>query len=739
MKCKALRCIYYNEGNGYTVASYVTEEALPEKVSTQKNSQYGMFTAVGNELPTEEGLEVELNGTWKDGKFGMQYKVSSFQVVLPTNTEGIKAYLASDFIKGIGPVLAERIVDHYKEKTFEILEKDPERLLEIKGITKKKLVEILEGYQSSETLVRLMVALSPFGVTPRKVTQIQEHFGNAAPLIIQDTPFRLCEIPGFGFLTVDPIAVKAKNFKPDEPMRIKAAILHVMSEAEGEGHLYLSCEQVLTRTGRLLNHKGADGQVTERAIRDVGNEMIREDGTLVCNAGGFYAKKSFEAELGAAASLVKFSLQKGMGRNVETILRDIQKKEKILLNARQKAGILEAFQNPVSIITGGPGRGKTTIIRFIMAVQEALNKNAEILLCAPTGCARRRMSDCTAYPALTIHKAVGLKGEAGEEEWSEECSIQAELIIVDECSMIDMYLMDKFLSRVQNGARMVFLGDKDQLESVGPGNVFKEMIESGVIPVTVLTESFRQEGKSTIIQNADKINERKTNLVFDDTFQFYPAADDTEASELIQKLYREELQKNENQAEGIQVISPLRKDTRAGADALNPVLRDIVNPKRYGYPEIKNGTTLYREKDLVMQLKNIEEVANGDVGEVLNIYRADGKNVMRVDFGDGKIMEYTDDDIWPLNLAYCITVHKAQGDEYPVVILPMLTSFYRMLRKNLFYTAVTRAKRKVIIVGSKNAMAIAIKNDTLSKRNTMFGLRIRKIYEAYLEQEKKSA
>ena len=425
MKCKALRCIYYNEGNGYTVASYVTEEALPEKVSTQKNSQYGMFTAVGNELPTEDGLEVELNGTWKDGKFGMQYKVSSFQVVLPTNTEGIKAYLASDFIKGIGPVLAERIVDHYKEKTFEILEKDPGRLLEIKGITKKKLMEILEGYQSSETLRQLMVALSPFGVTPRKVAQIQEHFGNAAPFIIQDTPFRLCEIPGFGFLTVDPIAVKAKNFKPDEPMRIKAAILHVMSEAEGEGHLYLSCGQVLTRTGRLLNHKGADGQVTERTIRDVGNEMIREDGTLVCNAGGFYAKKSFEAELGAAASLVKFSLQKGMGRNVETILRDIQKKEKILLNARQKAGILEAFQNPVSIITGGPGRGKTTIIRFIMAVQEALNKNAEILLCAPTGRARRRMSDCTAYPALTIHKAVGLKGEAGEEEWSEECSIQA--------------------------------------------------------------------------------------------------------------------------------------------------------------------------------------------------------------------------------------------------------------------------------------------------------------------------
>ena len=494
MKCKAVRCIYYNAGNGYTVASYVTEETLPKEVSSQKNGRYGMFMAIGNELPTEDGLEVELNGTWKDGKFGMQYKVSSFQIALPTSTEGIKAYLASDLIKGIGPVLAERIVDRYQENTFEVLEKNPEKLLEIKGITRKKLSEILEGYRGSETLRQLMVTLSPFGVTPRKVAQIQEHFGNAAPLIIQNTPFRLCEIPGFGFLTVDPIAVKAKNFKPDEPMRIKAAILHIMSEAEGEGHLYLTCEEILKRTALLLNHKKETGLVPERAIRDAGNEMIRKDGTLVCSDGGFYLKNSFRAELGAAASLVKLILRGGtQSYQVDSIISSIQKKEKILLNARQKEGILRAFQYPVTIITGGPGRGKTT------------------------------------------------------------------------------------------------------------------------------------------------------------------------------------------------------------------------------------------------------DMANGDVGEVLNIYKADGKSRMRVDFGDGKIMEYTEGDIWPLNLAYCITVHKAQGSEYPVVILPMLTCFYRMLRKNLFYTAVTRARRGVKIVGSKKAMVIAINNDTVSKRNTMFGYRIKKIYKAYLEQEKKSA
>lgn len=384
MKCKAVRCIYYNAGNGYTVASYVTEETLPKEVSSQKNGRYGMFMAIGNELPTEDGLEVELNGTWKDGKFGMQYKVSSFQIVLPTSTEGIKAYLASDLIKGIGPVLAERIVDRYQENTFEVLEKNPEKLLEIKGITRKKLSEILEGYRGSETLRQLMVTLSPFGVTPRKVAQIQEHFGNAAPLIIQNTPFRLCEIPGFGFLTVDPIAVKAKNFKPDEPMRIKAAILHIMSEAEDEGHLYLTCEEILKRAALLLNHKKETGLVPERAIRDAGNEMIRKDGTLVCSDGGFYLKNSFRAELGAAASLVKLILRGGtQSYQVDSIISSIQKKEKILLNVRQKEGILRAFQYPVSIITGGPGRGKTTDISFIIEVEKILHKNAEILLCAP--------------------------------------------------------------------------------------------------------------------------------------------------------------------------------------------------------------------------------------------------------------------------------------------------------------------------------------------------------------------
>lgn len=302
--------------------------------------------------------------------------------------------------------------------------------------------------------------------------------------------------------------------------------------------------------------------------------------------------------------------------------------------------------------------------------------------------------------------------------------------------MVDMYLADKLFASIKSGARLVLLGDKDQIESVGPGKVFQEIIDSGVFPVTVLDECFRQEGNSTISQNAIKINKNQLDLVSDDTFQFIPASTPEEASRKIQKIYRKEVLQRNGSLEEVQVMSPLRKDTEAGTDALNLVLRDIANPKRFGYPEITNGRNTYREGDRVMQTKNNDEVANGDIGEVIGIFRKDQKMVMRVDFGDGRVMEYQEEDYWPLTLAYAITVHKAQGSEYPMAILPMLPCFRWMLRRNIFYTAVTRARERFIIVGSKRAIAQAIRTDYISRRNTMFGYRIRKIYEAILEQEK---
>ena len=727
IQCVPAGRIYYNPGNGYTVASYRTEEKLPPQVARQKNGAPGRFTAVGTELPTSGGMDLELEGQWKQGPYGIQYSVSSFHVHMPTTSEGIQAYLSSDLIHGVGPAIAKKIVDRFGDATFQVFSQMPEKLLDIPGITEMRLKEIMEGYHKSNTLRELMVYLGPMGVTPYKLAKIQEHFGDAAVSIVRENPFRLCELKGFGFLTVDPIAMKAHNFRPDAPLRIKAAISQVMKEAETAGHLYLSSQESVERAGSLLNYKcGAAGMVSDQAVKDAGNELLRKEKSLVANAGGIYTKKSFGAEMRAAQNLAMLCSQKNMRMDVEHLLEKVQRREKTVLNSAQRLAVLRVYQNPVSIITGGPGRGKTTIIRAITAVQEEIDRDAMILLCAPTGKARRKMYESTGYPAMTIHKAVGLTGEAGEEEWNGLEKMEDDLVIADEFSMVDMYLADQLFSCIKRGARLVMVGDKDQIESVGPGNVFKEMIDSGVIPVTTLDECFRQKEGSTVISNAEKINHNRGDLVYDDTFCFYPAKDAKDAAAVIKELYESEWKGNHKDPDGVQVLSPLRKDTEAGADALNGLLREVVNPRKRGRPELANGKTVFRKGDKVMQTKNNDVVSNGDVGEVLNVYKRDGKDMIRVDFGEGRVLEYSGAEFLPLTHAYAMSVHKSQGSQYPVVILPMLPCFRRMLRRNILYTAVTRAQKKVMIVGSKSAVMQAIRTDNISRRNTKFGLRLRK-------------
>lgn len=738
--CTPVSRIYYNPGNGYTVASYWTKERLPRQIAGQKNGFPGRFTAVGMELPTGDGLDLDLEGEWKQGPYGIQYSVSGFHIQMPTTKEGIQSYLSSDLIRGIGPVTAEEIVNRFGTETFQVLEQTPEKLLDIRGITEERLEEILDGYHKSRDLRELMVYLAPLGVTSHKLAMIQEHFGRAAIGVIKNNPFRLCEIKGFGFLTVDPIAMKSQGFRPDDPFRIKAAIAHVMKEAETAGHLYLSGREIVEAAGRLLNHNcRAEDRVSDRAVKDAGNEMVHEENGLVADIGGIYSQKSFRAETRAAENLMMLCEQEGMCKNVGHFLDRVQGREEIVLSGTQRLAVLRVFENPVSIITGGPGRGKTTIIRVIIAMQEALDQDAMILLCAPTGKARRKMYESTGYPAMTIHKAVGLTGEEGEEAWNGSGVMEDDLIIADEFSMVDMYLADKLFSCIKRGARLVMVGDKDQIEPVGPGNVFKEMVDSGVIPVTTLDECFRQEEGSTVISNAERINHNQTSLLYDDTFQFYPAKDAADAAEIIKEIYTKEWKACHKDLDKIQVLSPLRKGTEAGSDALNRLLREIVNPRRRGRPELVNGKTVYRQGDKVMQTKNNDEVSNGDTGEVLNIYRKEGQDVIRVDFGEERVLEYTGKEFLPLTHAYAMSVHKSQGSQYPVVILPVLSCFRRMLRRNILYTAVTRAQEKVIIVGSKQAVMQAIRTDHVSKRNTRFGLRLRKARERMRKVEMKSA
>lgn len=737
--CQTREKVYYNAGNGYTVAIYHTQEELPKEVEQKKRRATGTFEAFGYELPTSEGLELDLDGAFKVTKYGLQYEVTYYQISMPTTEEGIEAYLSSSLIKGIGPVTAERIVRKYGKGTFEVLEHMPEKLLDIPGITETRLEEILDGYHASQTLRELMVYLAPFGVTPAKLSKIQEHFGMAAVKVIKENPFRLCEVKGFGFKTVDPIAAKAKDYQPDNPLRIKAAIRYVLEQAEGEGHLFLTKGEIVEAAGELLNKEGEEIFVSERAIKDAGNEMIRKDKELIGCGGGIYPIKNFQAEVGAAADLIRLLMQPLKKQDVRPLLNRVLKEEGIRLSKGQEKAICRAFLHPVTVITGGPGRGKTTIIRIIIRVQELLDKESMILLCAPTGRARRRMYESTGYPALTIHKAIGLVGQDGEEEWNKPEQLPDDLVIADEFSMVDMFLAEKLFGCIKSGARLVMVGDKDQIESVGPGNVFKEIIESGTIPVTVLDTCFRQEEDSIIIENADRINNDNARLAYDESFQFYPAKNAADAVQVIKRLYEKEWRACGKDVDAVQVLGMLREDTQASVANLNRILREIANPKRRGYPEVKNGKNVFRQGDKVMQVKNDDEISNGDMGMALNIYKQDGKDRMRVGFGDDRVVEFESGDFWPLTHAYAISAHKSQGSEYPVVIIPMLYCFGRLLRRNIFYTAVTRGARKVLLVGSKGAIAKAIHNHTSDSRHTNLGRYLRNLKKSLLQEQKKSA
>ena len=463
-------------------------------------------------------------------------------------------------------------------------------------------------------------------------------------------------------------------------------------------------------------------------------ETRLKDKELVCSYTKIYSKKNYESEQKAVIQLAALSRYPIKRYDVEKWISGLESKENIQLAEKQRKGIEMVFQNPVSIITGGPGSGKTTLLRFIVMIQEKLNIDSMILLAAPTGRARQRMYEATGYPALTIHKSIGLTGADGEEAWNAGEMLCDDLIIIDECSMVDMHLFTSLMMKIKTGSRIVFVGDKDQLESVGPGNVFKELIDSRVIPVTVLDQCFRQENP-TILENAIKINCGKQNLVYDNSFSFVAAHDDEEAAKKIMKLFDMEWKLQRKNVNAVQVLTPLREDTKVSANALNLKIKDRINPHQIGQQEIKNGNKIFRIQDKVMQTKNEDEISNGDIGIVRKIGKVSGKKYMEVDFGEERVMRYQEGESWNLVHAYAITAHKGQGSEYPVVIIPILSCFRRhTLKRNLYYTAITRAKRKVILVGSKQAFSQAIRAGRSKKRNTLLSYRLKKAFTEVLDK-----
>lgn len=722
MKCRYHRKIYRNEWNGYCVYTYLTEDhSVPP---TARNKFYRgskiEFSAIGTNLPDNDEIEVDLYGKWVNGEHGSQLSVESYTEILPQTNEGIEAYLMSGMVKGIGPKTAELIVKRFGTRTFDVLDHYPDSLLEIKGITPRKLETILLSYQGSHAMRDLAAYLAPFRVTPKKVQKIYEYFGNDALETIKNQPFSLCQISGFGFLTVDEIA-KANRCKLNDPMRIDGCIHYCMEQLNQEGHLYQEKEIFQRQVYELLNAGYSSEVVKEEEVYKEIYLMVK-DNILYYEDTALYPAKLYGFECCAAKDIAELLTQHMENPvNIDILLAEAQKDLDILLSEKQAEGVKQAFRNLVSIITGGPGTGKTTVQKVLLYINQKLGAG-QVLLTAPTGRASRRMAESTGHTdAITMHSAMGLTND--EECKSMEEMLEADFIIADEFTMSDMRLSYEFFSHIRKGARLVLVGDVNQLPSVGPGNVFRELVQCEVIPVTVLDTVFRQEENSRIPINALKMQENNAALDYGAGFEFIAADSAQEASEKIEELYQAFI--GAFGVDKVQVLTPYRKKGEASVDALNERLWEIANPKQEQTAEIKSGKHIYRVGDRIIHNKNKNDISNGDIGYITDIYLdEDRTELARIEFSEGRAVEYTCEELDIVEHAYAITIHKSQGSEYPVVIIPWLPMFYKMLRRNIFYTAVTRAKMQVTIVGSKQAVYRAIHNTESDLRNTRLGERI---------------
>lgn len=712
--------IYHNETNGYTILSCSTSDPCVPPAARTKNWGSGWcFTACGNYLPAREGAELELGGAWATNAHGLQLQVEGCSEILPKTTQGLIGYLGSGLIKGIGPKTAKAIVDRFGLSTLDVLGKDPQQLLNIKGITPAKLTEIVASYKESVSVRELVTYLSPYGISIKKCQKIQKHFEGRALDVLREEPFMLCDISGFGFKTADKIA-RDLHHDPAGVMRIRGALRYIMDTDLGDGHVFTQRDDLLQRALVLLNEGFPTLTVPEELVRKEANWMVQHKALIYEKEGNgrFYLPFSIIAER-AIAFLAAGLLQKEKLPNVsDTLIEESQQALGIKLQQKQTAAVRMALENRISILTGGPGTGKTTVLQVILDVFGRL-KRGTVLLAAPTGRASRRMAQSCHFPASTLHSALGIiTGDDEEEYMTSTETLDADFVIVDESSMLDLKVASALFSRLKEGASLLLVGDADQLPPVGAGMVFKDLIDSGAVPVTRLTDIFRQAQGSHIPINAALICGGSSNIVCGNDFSFVSAGTPEETAAKIIELYHKE-QKERDSAE-IQVLTPLRKKGDASVNGLNPSLHDLANPAEASEPKLTHGAHEYRLGDRVLQLRNQGTVSNGDIGVVTAAGLDDeGKKFLQVDFSDGRVVEYGADDLGLLDWAYAMSVHKAQGSEFPVVIVPVLFQFHNMLRRDLYYTAVSRAKEKVILVGQWAAFRRAVETSPELRRTTL--------------------
>ena len=711
LRCVVERVTYQNETNGYSV------------IKCRAKGYADLITVVGSMPEVHVGSVLTLSGEWTvNPKFGRQFTVSGFEETLPATVYGIEKYLGSGLVKGIGPKFAARIVRAFGADTLNVIEEDPDALLRVPGIGKLRVERIKKSWDEQKEIKNIMLFLQGHDVSTTHATKIYKTYGSDSIRVVKENPYRLADdIWGIGFRTADTIAEKL-GVEKETAVRLRSGLLYTLNRLSDEGHCYARRDQLLKTGAELL-------AVEESVLPAVLDEMVRQDDVKTEMIDGedsapgetaVYLPPFWFAETGTAKRLKQiFSSPPSVKVKPQGLEERIRRVTGLNYDPAQMDAIRCAAGSKILILTGGPGTGKTTTtLGILTAFRQA---GAKILLAAPTGRAAKRLSETTGMEARTIHRLLEFKPPEGCQK-NEQNPLEGDVLILDECSMIDIMLMYSLLKAVPDSMTLIFVGDVDQLPSVGAGNVLRDLIDAGVFPVVRLTKIFRQAAASRIITNAHRINRGRmpdlSNGKQSDFFFLEEENPETAAQEIV-RLVKERLPRAYGTRD-IQVLTPMQRGA-VGAANLNQVLQAALNADAAG---LRRGGTDYRLHDKVMQIRNNydKEVFNGDIGTVCRVNTEDRE--LTVSF-DGREVLYDVTELDELVLAYAATVHKSQGSEYPIVVMPVLMTHYVMLQRNLVYTGVTRAKKLMVMIGSTKALALAVRNVTVTRRNTMLKERLK--------------
>ena len=708
LRCVVERITYQNAENGYTVL----------KCAVKNNKE--LITVVGTMPETHVGSVLSLEGWWKmDKKYGRQFSAEKFEETLPATVYGIEKYLGSGLIKGVGPKFAKRIVEKFGKDTLDVIEERPDELLQVEGIGKVRVNRIKSSWQEQKEIKNIMLFLQSHEVSTSHATKIFKTYGSDSIAIVKENPYRLADdIWGIGFKTADSIAEKM-GIDKNRFVRLRSGIFYSLNKLAEDGHCYAVREQLIERAKELLEVEEAELEVTL-------DEMLRSDDLIRDLADQeeiIYLPPYYFSESGCAKRLLRLlSCERRQEIDPDEILEKTAAASQISYDEVQWQAIRTALSSKVMVLTGGPGTGKTTTTMGIISAYRQTGAN--IILAAPTGRAAKRMSETTGMEASTIHRLLEYKPPEGYQK-KEENPLEGDLLIVDECSMVDLMLMYNLLKALPDQMSLILVGDIDQLPSVGAGNVLRDIIDSGSVPVVRLTRIFRQAQGSRIIMNAHRINKGEAIDMRggkDSDFFFAAKESNQEVVDTVVRYCKSNLPRyyQADPLRDIQVLTPMQRG-ECGAVNLNRQLQEAMNPSRIF---LQRSGTQYRLKDKVMQIRNDydKEVFNGDIGTIVHVDMEERE--LTVLFDDREVT-YDVSELDELTLAYAVTIHKSQGSEYPIVVMPLTMSHFVMLQRNLLYTGVTRAKKILVLVGEKKAVYYAIRNESSSRRNTRLAERLK--------------